>query len=99
MLKYNPQWIAADWAGEIPAMPRWAQSEFRLLAMFWYDEEIAFTRESWRGRIRASHGIGAVLSDSKIAAFDAEHDTLLRNSVGEHFAVRHRLDAHLLDFK
>jgi hypothetical protein len=67
--------------------------------MFWYDEEIAFTRESWRGRIRASRGIGAALNDGEIAAFDAEHDALLRRSVGERFTVRHRLDAHLLEFR
>lgn len=99
ILKYNPQWTAADWPGEIPAMPRWAETEFRLRAMFWYDEEIAFTRESWRGRIRASRGIGAALGESEIAAFDAEHDALLRRSVGERFTVRHRLDAHLFEFK
>jgi SAM-dependent methyltransferase len=99
ILKYNPQWTAADWPGEIPAMPRWAEGEFHLRAMFWYDEEIAFTRESWRGRIRASRGIGAALDDSEIAAFDAEHDALLQRSVGERFTVRHRLDAHLLEFK
>lgn len=99
ILKYNPQWTAADWAGEIPAMPRWAEAEFRLRAMFWYDEEIAFTGESWRGRIRASRGIGATLSDGEIAAFDAEHDALLRSSVGERFTVRHRLDAPIFELK
>jgi hypothetical protein len=32
-------------------------------------------------------------------AFDAEHDALLRGSVGERFTVLHRLDAHLFEFK
>jgi SAM-dependent methyltransferase len=99
ILKYNPQWSAADWDGEIPAMPRWATAEFRLRAMFWYDENIAFTRESWRGRIRANRGVGAALSDSEIAAFDVEHGALLRAGAGAEFNVLHRLDAHLLEFR
>ncbi len=99
IFKFNPHWSAGDWAGEIPAMPRWAEAEFRLRAMFWYDEPICFTRESWRGRIRASRGVGAALSAAEITAFDAEHDALLRSAVGEQFSVQHRLDAHLFEFK
>jgi hypothetical protein len=74
-------------------------ADFRLRAMFWYDEPIAFARDSWRGRIRANRAIGAALSAEAVAAFDADHDTLLRGMVGEHFTVLHRLDAHLLEFK
>jgi hypothetical protein len=99
MLKHNPDWTGAGWAAEIPAMPRWAEADFRLRAMFWYDEDIAFTRESWRGRIRANRAIGATLSAEAVATFDAEHDALLRDIVGESFTVRHRLDAHFLQFK
>jgi SAM-dependent methyltransferase len=99
ILKYNPRWTAGDWSGEVPPMPGWAEAEFRLRAMFWYDEPIGFTRESWRGRIRASRGVGAALSAAEIAAFDAEHDAVLQGGVGEQFSVLHRLDAHLLEFK
>jgi len=99
ILRHNPDWTGAGWAAEVPAMPRWAEADFRLRAMFWYDEAIAFTRESWRGRVRANRAIGAALSAEAVAAFDAEHDALLRGSVGERFTVLHRLDAHLFEFK
>jgi len=99
ILKHNPDWTGAGYAAEIPLMPRWAAADFRLRAMFMYDEAIAFTRESWRGRVRANRAIGAALSAEAVAAFDAEHDALLRGTVGERFTVLHRLDAHLLEFK
>lgn len=36
-----------------------------------------YTKESWRGRIRASAGIGASLEPAAIATFDSEHAALL----------------------
>ena len=99
ILAHNPQWSAGDWAGEIPPMPTWAEADLRLRAMFWYDEPIAFTRETWRGRIRANRGIGATLSAAEVAVFDAEHDQLLRQIAPERFTILHRLDAHIFAFK
>jgi SAM-dependent methyltransferase len=96
VLRYNPQWGGANWSGLVPPLPRWAENDFVLAAMFWYDEDIAFTREAWRGRIRACRGIGATLSADEVARFDAEHDRLLRDIAGESFAVKHRIDAHIL---
>jgi hypothetical protein len=65
--------------------------------MFWFDEAVPFTRESWRGRIRACRGIGASLSDDEVKAFDAAHDELLSRIAPERFTVLHRVDAHLLE--
>jgi SAM-dependent methyltransferase len=96
VLRFNPQWTAGDWAGAVPPMPHWAVGEFTLAAMFWYDEAIPFTRESWRGRIRACRGIGAALSEEAVGEFDAAHDALLREIAGERFTILHRLDAHFL---
>jgi hypothetical protein len=64
--------------------------------MLVFDEPIPFTRESWRGRIRACRGVGATLSDDQIEAFDREHDALLRTITDGNFSVLHRIDAHLL---
>ena len=102
VLRYNPAWGGADWAGEIPPLPAWAkdraEGRMRLRAMFWYDEPIAFTRATWCGRIRACRGIGASLSAEEVAAFDREHEALLAQIAAERFTVRHRIDAHLFDF-
>lgn len=99
VLSFNPDWGGADWAGAIPPMPVWAGADFNLTGMFWYDEDIPFTAEAWRGRIRACRGIGATLSDGEIRRFDAAHAALLREIAGPSFTIRHRLDAHILQPK
>ncbi|MES2965746.1 MAG: class I SAM-dependent methyltransferase [Bdellovibrionota bacterium] len=99
VLKFNPQWTAADWSGEIPVVPSWSIGEFDVTGMFYYDEPIPFTHESWRGRIRACRGTGAALKPEELAKFDVEHEALLKATVPETFTVLHRLDAHFFSPK
>jgi SAM-dependent methyltransferase len=96
VLKFNPQWQGARWDGHIPPMPSWAKDRLELTAMFWYDEPISFTRESWRGRMRACRGTGAALDADALEAFDRAHDALLRQSASESFPILHRISAHIL---
>jgi hypothetical protein len=96
VLEFNPQWQGARWDGHIPPMPIWAEGKLELTAMFWYDEPIPFTRESWRGRFRACRGTGATLDPTALAAFDAAHDALLRRMAPESFTILHRINAHVL---
>ncbi len=96
VLKVNPNWTAADWSGDIPPMPKWAENHFTLRGMFYYDEAIPFTREGWCGRIRACRGIGAALPDEEVRKFDAEHMKILEKTVPAEFTILHRLDAHVL---
>jgi SAM-dependent methyltransferase len=98
VLKFNPDWTGADWDGRVSAHPKWSRADFDQHAMFYYDEPIAFTRESWRGRMRALRGIGATLAAETVDAFDAAHDTLLQHIAPERFTVLHRIDAHLFMF-
>lgn len=95
VLKFNPQWGGKDWSGHVPPVCYELDQHFPLQAMFWYDEAIPFTRESWRGRMRACRGTGATLNPAQLEAFDREHDALLQSIAPESFPVRHRLDAHL----
>lgn len=99
VLKFNPDWTGGDWSGHVSAHPAWSREELVQRAMFYYDEPIPFTRESWRGRMRALRGIGATLSPEEVRAFDAEHDALLRGIASEKFSVLHRIDAHIFEFK
>jgi len=99
ILEHNPRWTAAGWSGVIPACPSWAAPRLRVRAMFFYDEPVPFTREGWRGRIRASRGIGASLAPDAIARFDEAHARLLERIAPERFTVLHRIDAHLLVFE
>jgi SAM-dependent methyltransferase len=94
VLEFNPQWSAADWAGDVPPVPGWA-ARLRLVGFFVYDAAIAFTRETWRGRMRACRGVGAGLGPDEVAAFDAAHAALLARIAPPAFTVLHRLDARL----
>lgn len=99
VLQFNPQWGGADWAGAIPAMPQWAVADFNLTGMLWYDEDIPFTAEAWRGRMRACRGVGATLSEGEVERFDAAHAALLQEIAGPSFTIRHRIDAHIFQPK
>lgn len=96
VLHFNPQWTAADWSGDVPEIPRWVRGDFTLAGSFVYDEAIPFTREGWRGRMRACRGVGAALSPAEVERFDREHAAMLSAWAPERFHVLHRLNAHLL---
>jgi SAM-dependent methyltransferase len=97
VLKFNPQWSAANWGGEIPVQPEWSREKFRVRKMFHYDEPIPFTRETWRGRIRACRGVGAALSAEEVERFDRAHAQLLEQTVPERFTILHRIDCHIFE--
>ncbi|MDA1073705.1 MAG: hypothetical protein O3A63_02940, partial [Proteobacteria bacterium] len=95
VLKYNPTWSGADWDGNFAPVPNWSKGVFDLVGWFVYDEPIPFTRESWRGRMRALRGIAASLNPVEVDAFDREHEALLATLAGNEFTIAHRLNAHL----
>ena len=99
ILKYNPDWTAADLSGDISSQPAWIGEDYYVTGFFVYDEPIPFTRETWRGRIRACRAIGGELSPTGIETFDAEHAALLARTAPESFAVLHWIDCHILAAK
>jgi hypothetical protein len=96
VLQFNPDWSAADWSGEIPEVPEWAVDEFEKTGGFVFDVSVPFTRESWRGRIRACRGVGASLPAERVAEFDEAHAELLERTVPQEFTVLHRIDCFVL---
>ena len=96
VLKHNPEWSAADWPGVIAAVPGWKPAHWEFLANLEYDEPLPFTRESWRGRIRACRGVGATLASDEVEAFDREHAELLERIAPEPLSILHRIDAHVM---
>ena len=61
---------------------------------FSYDMDIAYSAEAWRGRIRASAGIGASLPPAKVKAFDgALAELLAKKFPVEPLQVPHRVFA------
>lgn len=96
ILQHNPQWSASGYAGgtapRYPGLENW----LHYCGYFYYDEEIPFSREDWRGRVRASRGIGASLNSTEVEAFDAAHDAMLKTIANDTFTITHRIDAHIL---
>jgi SAM-dependent methyltransferase len=68
--KHNPAW---QLGGGVGMYPQWlkgmAIAGFRDPETFSFDVDVPYSREGWRGRIRASARIGASLSSEAIAAF------------------------------
>src|SRR5262245_37327166 len=91
ILRYNPHWSDADFPGSRTMQHAWSKQDFRLVTYHAYEEGIPFTRDSWRGRIRACRGIGASLVPEEVARFDQEHDALLRQIAPDTFTILHQV--------
>ena len=98
VLRANPDWGGADWDGGVPLSESWAGAGLHRRALLIYDEPIAFTRESWRGRMRALRGIGASLAAEEVTAFDDAHAALLDEIAPPEFEILHRIDLHVFGF-
>jgi len=99
VLRFNPDWSAADWSGEVPTMPEWARGRYDLVGTTVFDVDLPFTHESWRGRFRACRGSGASLNAAEREAFDRAHAELLARVAPSEFTVKHRADVHVLRSK
>ena len=95
ILKHNPQWHLGGGSGLYPAWLRdLGEAGFRQIESFSYDEPAIYTPIGWRGRIRASAGVGASLPPAQVAVFDQELATILQEKFpGEELAIPHRVFA------
>lgn len=50
---------------------------FSEIESFTYQESVLYSNEAWRGRIRASAGIGGTLDLEKVEAFGRLHQAML----------------------
>lgn len=89
VLRYNPVWSGTGEIRRPIAIPEEAKGLFAIEASALFDLRVPFTRESWAGRIRACRGIGASLCPEEIAAFERDHQALLRQTAPEEFSVLH----------
>ncbi|MBR6384410.1 MAG: class I SAM-dependent methyltransferase [Lachnospiraceae bacterium] len=86
--KYNPSWSGGGETRHPIYIPDVMYDYFEMVDREEYDVKVAFTRESWHGRIFASRGIGASLSPEDLASWDKEHRAFLAN-VPDEFEVLH----------
>lgn len=76
--KHNPGW---DMGGGTGLYPQWlrdlGEAGYQDIKTFSYLENAPYPPEAWRGRIRASAGVGATLTPDQVEAFDADLAALL----------------------
>jgi SAM-dependent methyltransferase len=92
---HNPDWKLG---GGLGMYPHWlrdlGEAGYRAIESFSYDEDAVYTPASWRGRIRASAGVGASLPPERVAAFDrALAELMAERFPGAELRVPHRVFA------
>jgi hypothetical protein len=93
--KHNPKWKFGGGLGIYPQWPRdMAVAGFGNIETFSFDIDETYTHDAWRGRIRASAGVGASLAPEGVAAFDNELRAMLSERWPEDpMRVMHRVFA------
>ncbi|MDA0667299.1 MAG: class I SAM-dependent methyltransferase [Planctomycetota bacterium] len=73
ILKYSPTWELGGGTGLYPHwLPDLAAEGFGGIRTESFDLHVPYVPEDWRGRIRASAGVAASLSQPEVEAFDEE---------------------------
>lgn len=93
ILAHNPAWRGAGGTGLYPAWlgDLW-EAGFTGLETFSFDIAIPYSREAWRGRIRASAGVAASLPPDAVARFDEAHASMLaKDFPADLLAIPHRV--------
>ena len=76
--RYNAEWTYGGGEGlHSSGLTDAAVAGFRDIESFSFDIAVPYSHEAWRGRIRASAGVGASLPADKVEAFDSELAALL----------------------
>jgi SAM-dependent methyltransferase len=92
---YNDGWNL--WGGTgmyAPWMRDLGEGGFRQIESFTFDMDTPYTHQAWRGRVRASAGIGASsMTPERVAQFDAELAAILQEKFPEPMTVLHRIFA------
>ena len=89
VLRYNPQWTGAGETKHPIGLPAVTHQYFQTEDHEEYEVKIPFTRESWHGRMKACRGVGASLSPAELAAWNSEHNALLKRIAPEQFEILH----------
>lgn len=78
ILAHNPAWTAHGGSGlHSKELADFTGGGFTALQSFSYDEYVPYCHAAWRGRIRASAGVGASLPPEAVARFDEAHAAML----------------------
>ncbi len=91
--RYNPAWKLGGGNGVYPLwLEHLSAAGFVQLETFTFDLDVSYGHEAWRGRIRASAGVGASLDAEQIRHFDNDlKDILHRSFPSNPLDVPHRV--------
>ena len=92
---FNPSW---SFGGGIGVHPEWFRdlADFEMIESFTFDVAVLYSHEGWRGRIRASAGVGGSLDPQGVADFDGALAERLRSDYpADPVAIPHRCFALL----
>lgn len=93
---HNPAWASENGAGNLVFTFDWADElarwGFAAIETHAFEVDIPYSHEAWRGRIRASAGVGASLPPDAVARFDAALAALLaRDFPADPLALPHQV--------
>ncbi len=86
-LGYGYKGIYAQWFDDLLKAP------FGDIEAFSFDTLQPYSQEAWRGRMRASALVGALLQNEQVELYDQDHQELLRNNYPDPLQVPHRVFA------
>lgn len=89
----NPGW---DYTGSVGIYPKWfrhlSEGGFRGIQSYTYDEDVVYTHEGWRGRMRACGGVGGSMDSETIEAYDRSlADILSKEFPEDPLSIPHRV--------
>lgn len=90
VLKYNPDWQGCGFKEFRYSYPKWAENMFNIETIHSYNTTLQFSKDAWIGRIKSCRGIGASLSDTKIAEFEKEYSSML-DKYEEPLKLKHQI--------
>lgn len=92
ILRHNPNWTLGGGTGMHPEwVGQLAANGFENIESFSFETSEPFTHGEWRGRIRASAGVGASLAPDAVNVFDAQLGGLLSERFAQQpLDVEHR---------
>lgn len=78
VLKYSPNWNGNGFKEFKYTYPNWADGKYHIETIHSYNTVLEFSKEAWIGRIKSCRGVGASLSNEKIAEFENEYRGILQ---------------------
>lgn len=96
ILRFNPQWpMKGDISDRVFGWrSHLEEASFGGFGTLRYTEDIVYSQEAWRGRVRACNGVLALGEPERIAQFDSELAALLLERYGEaEMVIPHKVAA------